>query len=80
MASLRITKSTLNGRTVYKVNGKFFYTRANAAAYVRKTGHSASFSTKKSRSRKGKTKKPMMGRLHAIDREYVGVLDNPYYW
>ena len=78
MASLRITKSTMNGRTVYKVNGKFFYTRANAAAYVRRTGHSASFSTPKSRSRK--SKKPVMGRLHAIDRDYVGVLDNPYYW
>jgi len=69
MASLTITQSTMNGRTVYKVDGKWFYTKANAVAYVRKTGHSV------------KTKKPkakrVLGPLHAIDMSYEGTLDNP---
>jgi hypothetical protein len=69
MASLTITQSTMNGRTVYKVDGKWFYTKSNAVAYVRKTGHSV------------KTKKPkakrVLGPLHAIDMSYEGTLDNP---
>lgn len=69
MASLTITQSTMNGRTVYKVGGKWFYSKSNAVEYVRRTGHSV------------KTKKPkakrVLGKLHPIDMSYEGALDNP---
>jgi len=69
MASLTITQSTMNGRTVYKVDGKWFYTKSNAVAYARRTGHSVN--TKKPKAKR------VLGPLHAIDMSYEGTLDNP---